>query len=573
MAVEIKTAQPVTIEGYTSEQLALGFSSIYGFSTVFLKSPVDVNIPFKPFNPQITLFNMLDFGYDLLAQKYRSEVKAEIITMLFPRQRGKTEGCGAAALSLAVRYPGSQIGIISAGEAAAKDFLDRIKRFIETSPFVDMVDSERTDRIIFKNGSKILSLPNSKKAIRGKSFRWLFIDEAALIEDEIIDGSALPTVSGAGAFQWRGTPSVVLLSTPQGPKGRFYDYYVQGLDTRDVVCVNCGNRRPLHHEDFKTTRFHAREMPTLPPCVECGGEEYEYNFTDIITVTLDPYTHPFKTRAQIERELDIRGNTPLARQELLGEIIMDESGVFSREWLENATDQKLVNREHPVKDTDYSMGVDFGKMHDNTVFILGHKEDNKVIQDYVDVIPSQGGVEYRQIRYRLLKLIYLYNPRILVLDSTGLGDPIVEQINYDIIALQSAGISGEYKDSRTGRTIKYEIPFRSDVHTTIYNNKNNRFGYVFDYSSKMDLIDNLSNLYQRNLIKIQHEYTDDRIKRLWKELINFGYEYTDSNRIKYGTQREHDDYVIAQALMAWGCRDGGYYFSTGAVGGQYDYVL
>ena len=42
---------------------------------------------------------------------------------------------------------------------------------------------------------------------------------------------------------------------------------------------------------------------------------------------------------------------------------------------------------------------------------------------------------------------------------------------------------------------------------------------------------------------------------LRNELLNFSYEMTQTNYIKYGVQVEHDDTVIALALAIWGLNE------------------
>ena len=45
---------------------------------------------------------------------------------------------------------------------------------------------------------------------------------------------------------------------------------------------------------------------------------------------------------------------------------------------------------------------------------------------------------------------------------------------------------------------------------------------------------------------------DGDMEILYNELLNFNYEMTKANYIKFGVQSEHDDSVIALALMVWG---------------------
>jgi hypothetical protein len=532
---------------------------------------MDLTHNFSPYEPQILLYNFIDYGYDIINSHFKPSSPVSIIVMKWPRQRGKTEGCGAAAAALALMHPNETIGIISANEDAAIEFTTRAVRYIENSPFSKAISRQRSDRIELRNGSVIFSMTNSEKSIRGRSITWLFIDEAAILEDEVIESWGIHTVSMKGAFNRWKTPHVILLSTPQGEKGKFIEYYYKGLSYREIGCLGCGARRSVNDADFKFVRFDPLTIPELPPCPKCGHKKFEYIHNKIATLELDPWKHPTKTVEEIQDEIDRGGNTPIIRQEILGEILSDRSGVFPRVWLEGCVDQELFNDFHPEEGKQYVIGGDFGKIHDATVFTIGHMWENKVIVDYIDYMPAVGGMEYTDIRHRLLSLINTFRPSMLVLDATGLGNPIVEQIEHDIRDLQTIGVCGKYQ--RNGGDIQYDFAPNRKIFTKVYSNKKNQLGFIIDYGSKKDLVDNLSNLFQRHLIAIPSEYVHESVKILWKELISFGYDYTQNKRIVYGTQRSHDDTVISLALMAWGCRQSPFYYVAPRLGDVHTLVL
>jgi len=561
-------------------EIATAMQSTVLFGTTFLKNPTDPNLSvlnlnegegWVPYYPQRQIANILDFGYDIENSVLRPTHPADIIVMVWPRQTGKTEGVTSVIASLLCRYPRALIGVVSNNEENAKFLVNRIYNFLLYSPFADMIELRKTDRIKMKNGAMVMSFGQTDN-IRGYPFWWIFCDEAAQFPDALLDGAIIPTVRAAGAFKKWKTPSIILLSTPRGPVGRFFDYYSRGLQLRDIGCRVCGNKVPIKDPIYRTIQFPTLQMPALPNCAKCGENNYEYVSNKIITVTLDPWDHPAFTVPEIKDELERRGNTPLARQELLGEIITDNTGVFSRMMLESNQDPDIKNLPKPNPAHRYVLGVDFGKMHDATVISMGHQELSKIIQDYIEYHPSEGGgMEYAEIRWHVMRLVAIYQPTYLVPDATGIGDPIVEQLILDIKLLKTVGLSITYV--KNGGTIEKFIPPVYNLPTRVYNNKTNRLGFVFDYQSKIDLIDNLINLFEKNLITIGSEFPYEALTILWKELINFGYTYSDSNRIVYGTQRDHDDTVIALALMCWGCRMRPYYNTSAVIGGRDHFVL
>jgi len=101
----------------------------------------------------------------------------------------------------------------------------------------------------------------------------------------------------------------------------------------------------------------------------------------------------------------------------------------------------------------------------------------------------------------------------VVIDSTGVGDPIVEQLQKE----------------RYGRWIE---------------------GYKFTQDSKQKLINGLRMAIQSTEVT----YPDNEIVT---ELNNFGYEITRTGRRYEARYGKHDDCVIALALAIWGANEFG----------------
>ena len=84
--------------------------------------------------------------------------------------------------------------------------------------------------INFKNGSQIrlFSAEQGEEALRGYTCEILLIDETAYISNKIIN-AVLPYVNVSNG-------PVIMVSTPRGRSGIFYDYYVMGNDpTKPLV--------------------------------------------------------------------------------------------------------------------------------------------------------------------------------------------------------------------------------------------------------------------------------------------------------------------------------------------------
>ena len=527
-------------------------ASTCAFCETNFKDPHDPELKtaWKPYGPQRLLYNVLDFGYDIENDEFEPIEPCEIVVLTMPRQRGKTEGCASAAGALALRYPNSTIGIISARDDTAKEFMDRIKWFISHSDFADMIIKERADRIVLNNGSRIVSLPNSEKAIKGWSFTWVFIDEAALIDDEVIEGAAMPTVVTAGRFQKFNTPSVILLSTPLQADGKFHEYYDRGISYRHIGCKSCKHIFPVSHPAFQKTKIHPYN-PKFGNCPECGNNDWEYVAKEIYVYHHDPLVHPFKTPEQIMREFEKHGGDARARREYLGEFEVGGSGLLSEDDLIACADETISNEVIVEEDIDYGMSVDIGKSNDATVITIGHNDPNSIniIIDHVNILPGGEDVSYQQIRKFILTYIVKYNPYIIAIDAVGIGDAVVEQIYQDIFDLQHYGVEGKYK--RNDSFIYYSFDVNPNIRTKIFNNKpsTKRKGFVTDYQAKKDMVEYVENVFNRHIIRIALRYSHKDITIMWKELLSYGYKFSKNNRILYGTQREHDDTFMSLAML------------------------
>lgn len=519
-------------------EFLLASASYVDFAETYFRDPDDPNLPLVLEPGQKQAINALQFGYDIDAtpDHYINRFPPKGVVMIWPRQTGKTTGVVTFAGAAVCLEEGIRIGVMAQSEPTAKEIIARIKRMLKASPFAHKVERYLAMEIQMKGGGVIMAHTTSEN-IRGFSYHFLILDEAAQIEDKIIDGAALHTTRKIGR-RW------AMLSTPQGYSGLLVKYYRQGLKTRKVICRSCLTEFIQPH--FTNVKFDALFIPAgLPPCMECGhsepdetdkdgrsyGKTYFYGCGDYSIISVDPFATSFYPKEEIIAELERGDWSPRLRQELLGEIIAEGQGVFTEEQLNRAENPARKNVISVDIAIDYIAGIDFGKIHDNSVITVIHedRDTGKIILDYQKVILSRyHGKEYDDIKNDLAEIITVFNPGVIVPDATSMGEPIIEQMVKDL-----------ERQSWWGRVLS---------------NKTNHLGFWFDIKSKPDLIDNLQNLFQRGRIEIPQR-DEPTIDMLRNELLNFSYEMTNSNYIKYGVQLEHDDTVIALALAAWGLRE------------------
>jgi Terminase large subunit, T4likevirus-type, N-terminal len=139
------------------------------------------------------------------------------------RQVGKSRSLSVAALHWAYSRPNQTVLVISAGEDASRRLLAQAAAIAIRSPLLSgSVVDENASKLVLSNGSEILSVPASERAVRGLSVDLLLVDEAAQVDDDLLLGAAIPTTAA------RPDARIVLAGSPGAAEGAFYEMAEQG---------------------------------------------------------------------------------------------------------------------------------------------------------------------------------------------------------------------------------------------------------------------------------------------------------------------------------------------------------
>ncbi len=211
---------------------------------------------------------------------------------------------------------------------------------------------------------------------------------------------------------------------------------------------------------------------------------------------------------------EIKRNTPQAlfNQEYMCEFV-EGAGQFFRRIKQNCYDQSKVLPDQG----DFQLGVDLAKYQDWTVitpFNLNHfiaYPQERFNQ--VDWNLQKARIEAAARRHSAIDTA---ETALIWPDSTGLGDPIVED-------LKARGLRIGGEDGK---------------------------GFKFTETSRKQLLDNLAILLEQDKIKIPND------EGLIGELESFRYELTERGKVKVGVpENMHDDRVMSLALSVWGVRE------------------
>jgi hypothetical protein len=303
---------------------------------------------------------------------------------------------------------------------------------------------ESTLEFWFVNGSYVQFCSFEKSEnLRGFGVDLLVIDEAEFMVREVWERIFRPSLSDR---KGKG----LFIGTPKG-KNFFYELFTRGDD-------------PMF-PDFKNLTFPSSS---------------------------NPYIDPGEIEAA-RREL----GSDAFRQEYLAEFLDDGAGVFR--GIRRCIAGKLLDA--PIRGERYFIGVDLGKHVDFTVLCVFNKHRKLV-----------GFERYNQIEWpfqkaRITETARMWNNASVLIDSTGVGDPMFDELR------------------RAGLDIR---------------------GYQFTNETKKNLIEALSVDIEQGRINYPE------IPVLLNELEIFGYEITKAGNVRYNApEGYHDDCVIALALGNW----------------------
>lgn len=213
--------------------------------------------------------------------------------------------------------------------------------------------------------------------------------------------------------------------------------------------------------------------------------------------------NPYLPEGEWERA---KGKVPknIFQQEYEAQFLDEGAGVF-RKYNEAAIEKENCY-EDPKSDHRYIVGADIAKVNDFTVITVIDKQTHKVV--YWERFNK---VDWALVADRIANVALKYNRAKAIIDSTGLGNPVTENIKR----------KGTYVED-----------------------------YKFSNKSKKELIEKLSLFFDNEAIIIPNE------KELLEELDVFACDLTPSGEVRYGAPLGcYDDSIMSLALAVWGLYD------------------
>lgn len=370
------------------------------------------------------------------------------------RQTGKSHAAAVEALLAAIGTddrPNPRVWIVAPKYDQAREIWNHIRAYVATTPLGEWKESLTNNpmRLVLTGAGSIdCKSADDPDGLRGTPLDAVVLEEAALIDEYTIQNVILPSFTVT-----RGR--LLAISTPKG-RNWFYQWYLRGQD-------------PL---EPNVASFHATS-----------------------------YDNPHADMEYIDWA-KANMTEPAFRQEFLAEFVDTDAAVFR-----NVRQCATGEFRDPVPGKQYVIGVDWAKVHDYTVFLVGD-----VLSRSVVAFDRMQGIDYNLQVARLAALAEKYNHAKVLMDSTGVGDPILEMCK------------------------------RADIRVE---------GYQYTWKSKTQAIEALAIAIEREELRYP------AIDVLLNELNSYEQHKSESGNVKMGApegEGYYDDCVNALALLWWALR-------------------
>lgn len=255
-----KNSPPPTLPDY----LALSSTGLFDFSQDSdRQSPASPNLS-HAHDPALWAADVLSFEAD---DWQRDVLRSQAPRLLLNccRQSGKSSTAAILGLHRALFVPRSLVLVVSPSIRQSGEWFRKVTDLLKRLPERPRLVEDNRLSLELSNGSRVVSLPSTEGTLRGFSAASLIVeDEASRVLDETHAAIRAMTAISRG--------QLVLLSTPNGRRGHFYEAAEHGGDDWQRVRVTWQDCPRLD------AAYIAAERRALPPHIfraewECAFED------------------------------------------------------------------------------------------------------------------------------------------------------------------------------------------------------------------------------------------------------------------------------------------------------------
>jgi len=303
--------------------------------------------------------------------------KYKTIIVAAGRRFGKSKLMCFLLIFLSCTQKDKKFAVIAPYYANARIIFKELRTYIEKNKTLQKLVKRITESpymvVEFKTGCIIdFRSADNPTSIRGESYHLVILDEAAFIKDDVVKYVIKPLLIDYDA-------PLIEISTPNG-HNHFYESFLMG------------ENRQNRHISFR--------FPT--------------------------WANPFLPKSVIEEIKKEFGEDSLVwKQEFCAEFVDDQDAVFKWEYIQQCIDSNIELLTVGENGRRYVMGVDLAKYQDYTVITILDVSEKPYKLVYFDRFKDKP---YFYVIERIKELYMKFSRPVVCIDSTGVGDPVVEQL-------------------------------------------------------------------------------------------------------------------------------------------------
>jgi phage FluMu gp28-like protein len=339
-----------------------------------------------PLDPVTFALSLFGFKCNEYQAKLLRDASKRIVVR-WSRQSGKTTCIALRAIWFAIVHPKTLTLIVAPSLRQSMIMSDRIQDFLASLPkdrHVQIIEKLQRATVRFKNGSRIVALPNSPQLLRGYTANQVLADEANFFKDDdlVFYNVLYPMLSTTDG-------ALIASSTPWNRDSVFY--------------------RMCQSSDF------SRHVVTCEDVVRTG-------------LVKQSFIDEMKSQLPFER----------FQREFMSEFVEDVDAWLTQSLIVSCIESNLQPYDfQEVPQGEFYVGIDFGKEQDFSVVLVADKSGGALRIVHVHRFPLKteyasviGYVKSLQDRWPSVRAVYA--------DVTGVGNYIVE----DMVRSGIQGVTG-----------------------------------------------------------------------------------------------------------------------------------
>ncbi len=439
-------------------------------------------------------FHLYDFQQDCIKQFMEFDYNI----ILKGRQIGLSTTVAAYSLWMMLFKSDTNILVIATKQETAKTLVTKVRLAHQNLPSwlrgICIEDNKLSLR--FQNGSQIKAVGSSPDSGRGDSISLLILDECAFIPDiDEIWKSAQATLSTGG--------SAILLSTPAGIGGIFYDKWIEAVENKHLFNDPSVDNRRLFNPIFL-------DWKVVP------GRDQQWRDNEEHTLG------PRAARQEHDADFLTTGNTVID-----SELIMLRKTQYQKDPIGyKGFDGNIWIWELPDYESQYFVSADVarGDGQDYSAFHIFEVSTCRQVAEY------KGKVDTKMFGHMLYGIACEYNDALLVVENASIGWNTIQIL-----------LDKNYKNLFYTEQDMHYVDTEKQYHNSYYSaEKKSVPGFTMSMRTRPLVVSKIDEYFRDDSVIIRSE-------RTYNELFTFIW----TNGKAQAMQGRNDDLTMSLGIGLW----------------------